>query len=347
MLTRCIGLIVLAFVVASSCGCSKPASERPFIDSYLDITKPASISEGSPTGLPPSVLDTSVEEHPEMIGSVYLPRDYFSDKTLQQKMVIARNLLTKGQFSSARDQLLEVLRIKEKDPLASFMLALAFQGTGDSEREKLMLLRTLDLDSRNPVAYYNLGCLYLNSGDDLKALKCFDASIELDPGNASALYNKAYIAMKWRLFDSAVSWLRLAHGIDPWNYDILLNLGYCCERTGRVAQAEACYLDAIALDGNRPEALDNLCALYLGSDRLAEAFEYAVKWRAVEANWQCKHRMAAISAAAGDLPASEEYLKEAFADGCDLFYETLNDPIFRKLFDASPALAEQLERLSH
>jgi tetratricopeptide (TPR) repeat protein len=185
----------------------------------------------------------------------------------------------------------------------------------------------------------------LDRGDTTGALAYFDRCIELDPANVGALYNKAYIAMEFGLYDSALTWLKMVQALDPWSYETLLNLGVCCERTGRLAQAEAFYSDAISVDFRRPEAYDNLSLLYLGSRRYDEATDTTIRWREVEPNGTCDYRLAVVAARTGDVEAAVQRLLAAFSSGYHDLDSVRLEPAFVPVLEFQPGLLGQLERM--
>ncbi len=340
MVVRAALFVSFAILFALSLGCGQDSRKKAaFIDTYLGTE--ASRAKVEVTGrVDPNAPE--IEEHPEFIAQHVLPPNYMTPNVLTNKVRIANNYIRSGRYSAARDELLEYLRHKHDDPIASFLLALAYLGIGDEERQEKMLLRTLALDSKNYLACYNLGCLYLNKNDEMSALYYFDRCLDIDRANIGALYNKSLIAMRWRKYDSAVHFLRTAQALSPERYDILCNLGVACENSGRKAMAEGYYSKALELNPKGIEALDNISALFIAAGRAEEALSVVLRWREMEPNSStCKYRLACIASLQGDFVTAERFLKESL--DTDRAVWARNDMSLQPLFKAVPSLLEILE----
>ncbi|MDZ7815837.1 MAG: hypothetical protein U5N86_07490 [Planctomycetota bacterium] len=343
IMSRALQIFLLgAFAVLAGCG--GESSEKAFIDSYLDTSNTAtSQKDPVPGGSSHSALSGDVEEHPEMIGKIWLPEDYMSGSNLELKLRVSRSYILKGMYSSAEKELLKFLRSEPNSVLGSFLLALAYCGMGDVRREKLMLERTLTLDPKHYLANYNLGCLYLSEGSNYPALLAFDECLSAYPAFAPALYNKSIIALEWCKYDAAVRFLQIADRLQPDDVSILNNLAVACERSGRLQMAEGYYLHVLTLDKDHVPALQNLSGLYLASGRLEDAFQMSRRWQAEEGKSPlCAYRLSCIAARRGNLDRSLELLRDALQLGYDNYDHALADPDLAPLYKGYPGVRNSI-----
>ncbi len=342
--------LLFSCLLAAGCGSGRKGAESSFIDDYLGLRGGKVKVEVSKSNPLPALkgsgaLDREVETHPEKIAEIVLPKGYYTPRVLSNKLRIAASYLSRGDYTSARRELLDFLRKRPEDAEASFMLAVAFHGLEDTEREEKMLVRTLELEPSHPLANYNYGCLLLAKGDELGALARFDACLAEAPGFAAALYNKALIAMRWKRYDAAVKLLTVAARSAPADARVMNNLGVACELSGRPERAEFCYLKALSLDPACAEAADNLCSFYLSRGKYAEARRYARLLQKLEGGspyltW----RLARAAVLAGDLTEAASRLQAALAEDPSLAARTLAEPDFAPLLAANPGLEEALSR---
>lgn len=120
-----------------------------------------------------------------------------------------------------------------------------------------------------------------------------------------------------QLFEEAIKAYEDAMHLRP-NSTLASNLGLCYGRMGKLDRASECYHEAIQLDGNNPFPYNNLAQQELRACNYDKAAEYALQALAINPQMpQVLNVMTVCSYVQGDIPAYENYYKQAVANGSD------------------------------
>jgi tetratricopeptide (TPR) repeat protein len=117
------------------------------------------------------------------------------------------------------------------------------------------------------------------AGDYGAAGAAFDAAVALEGGNPFLYLNRGLNSQRAGDYEGARADFERALALKPDCADALAALGLVCYETGRVDEAEDCYLKALAAERSGA-ALNNLGVLYFARGRLDEArrcFEEALE----------------------------------------------------------------------
>jgi tetratricopeptide (TPR) repeat protein len=126
--------------------------------------------------------------------------------------------------------------------------------------------------SPDPMAHYLLGVAYLNLGDPARAEASLRRAIE-SPQPARARAALMACLLQQRHFDQALAVAQEALAIDPRDADALSCLGQCCAATGDGRAAEQWLRRALDIDSERADLWNALGAVLRGQDRRGEALE--------------------------------------------------------------------------
>jgi tetratricopeptide (TPR) repeat protein len=105
------------------------------------------------------------------------------------------------------------------------------------------------------------------------AEKNFHAANDLAPCRASVLSNLAASLLKQGKFGAAEEWAQRALQVDSANFETLLCLGACCEKTGRWETGLAHYRQALLLRPSSAETLSNMGIMLTRLTRHDEALD--------------------------------------------------------------------------
>ncbi len=111
--------------------------------------------------------------------------------------------------------------------------------------ERILWRRTLVVAPHNPRAHYNLARAHAAKGEYVKAIEGFDRALCLAPNMAKAHYSRGIALLKLADYAHAADEFRQTLELSP-GPEVRFNLGYALEMSGRKAEAERIYLDALA-----------------------------------------------------------------------------------------------------
>ena len=136
----------------------------------------------------------------------------------------------------------------------------AYAAAGRHERAIEDFSDWIESHPKDEYAHYNLGVLLLDSGDAASAIPHFTEALRLNPGYGAVHYNLGLgraLAAKG-LTQEAVAQYREALRVDPNHLDALNNLGYELTKTGAFEQAKDLFDRVLELDPHNPLAHFNL-----------------------------------------------------------------------------------------
>jgi len=91
-----------------------------------------------------------------------------------------------------------------------------------------------------------------------EARDIYDQILSYLPDQPDACHLRGLVALRDEVFDAAEEWIGRAVAADPATADYHANLGVALRRQGRLAEAEAAYRRALAIDPDHPRAVQNL-----------------------------------------------------------------------------------------
>ncbi|MBW2096674.1 MAG: tetratricopeptide repeat protein [Deltaproteobacteria bacterium] len=94
-----------------------------------------------------------------------------------------------GDWSRARDYLVQSIELDPKSDQAYFHLGLIARRSGSLEKAEQLFLRALEFQANNPNVHNNLGVTYLEQGAYPSAIQAFRRALEIYPEHLEALYN--------------------------------------------------------------------------------------------------------------------------------------------------------------
>ncbi len=149
------------------------------------------------------------------------------------------------------------------------------------EQASAMAREAVRLDAYLADARVSLGLIHHSQGQHDEARGQFEHALELDPTNADSHYGLAKVSETLGQMEDAESHYRQAieRQPEPLYYDALGSLVY---KSGRYDEAEAAFLESLALAPDDVHALRNLGVIYYAQGRMDEAaakFQAALKIR--------------------------------------------------------------------
>jgi Flp pilus assembly protein TadD len=153
---------------------------------------------------------------------------------------------------------------------------------------------------------------FRRAGDLGQAEEVYNQILQADPLQVEALQGLAGIAYQLGRYDQAAEWLRRAAALREGDPILHSNLGAAYRAAGRLAEAEACYQEALRLRPDLAETYNNLANILKSQGRRAEALAYY--WQAVLArpNYAAAHHNLGLALLEqGDLDEAAARLREA------------------------------------
>jgi tetratricopeptide (TPR) repeat protein len=143
-------------------------------------------------------------------------------------------------------------------PAMAFYAALAWVQVGYWAGPYMLFSRVIDVSGDQYAAHVNLSVHFREKGLWREAEEHAVKAVKLSPGAAIAYANVASINMARNDLVEAEKNLRIALVLAPNNAQVLNNLGVCLERQGRLDEARAAYLAALAADPRLYKVRGNL-----------------------------------------------------------------------------------------
>ena len=255
-------------------------------------------------------------------------------------------LADQERFAEAEERIRKALSLAPDDAQIriSLGIALARQGRSAEAIETFRALADAQPDSAE--AHLNLGIALADRYDLEGALASFSQAVRLSPGSAAARYNKGRALYDLGRRDEAAAELEMAAAAPealyllaliakqrgepersrdllarvvaaaPKHADAHYQLGLNYAQAGKAAAAAAQWKQAVAIDGDHPQALYNLARLLRASDpaearRYQARFEEGQRRRRVTDRAETLGNFALASAEARDWPQAVAQLAEA------------------------------------
>jgi tetratricopeptide (TPR) repeat protein len=148
-----------------------------------------------------------------------------------------------GDWTGARDDCVRYLEARPDDAGVHFMLGVALQSLGDTERAAAAYQRAAELDERDLRSRNNLAELLAAEGDLDGALAAAQEAYRLDETNPYVADTLGALYLEKGLADRAVSLLEEAHAGLPDLPDVTLHLALAYRDAGRTDEARSLLTD--------------------------------------------------------------------------------------------------------
>jgi Flp pilus assembly protein TadD len=211
----------------------------------------------------------------------------------------------------------------------------AYEKARDHDAAKALLERTVQRQPRNAEAQYHLGRLHLRDGNYEAGRAALVASQEASPRFAERSefllekYMRQEMAAGKQAFeggqlDSAIQHFRWATQIQPAAPATHRALGHALVEAGQATAAESAYRQALSLEGDNVETLNNLAELTFRRDAYQKTVDYSL--RALEGQeappQAVVERLAYAYVALGDFANAEPQFERALTLTDDLQVRT-------------------------
>ncbi|MBM3266808.1 MAG: protein kinase [Candidatus Sericytochromatia bacterium] len=179
-----------------------------------------------------------------------------------------------GQADPAFDCFLKVVNADPAAVQAYRRLGRAYRKRGDKaslDAAVKMLERAWTLEPEDRDTSLDLVSLRVMVGKDQDALELVSDLVKRYPECARSHLNAGRLLYKLGRWPEALAAFRMAHRIEPRQYQALFNLASLTFEMGRHEEAEDLFLKAIALDTSQIDSQHNLAMLYFETQRYREA----------------------------------------------------------------------------
>ena len=223
---------------------------------------------------------------------------------------VAAGLTEKGKFTAAVEAWKKAMDLDPEDAKAHYNLGLTLDRQGELDRAIAEYRKSVEINPLNASAYTNLGVALTRTGKLDEAVDALTKSVAIRPANATAQSNLAaaliekgqtdeavqhirealeanpefadahnmlgIVLARAGKLDEAISHLEAAVANTPDSLEYHFNLGRVLAARGRFADATPQFEQAVTLsNGQEPQSLEMLAAMYSEAGRFREAAEVA------------------------------------------------------------------------
>ncbi|MEE2657238.1 MAG: glycosyltransferase [Candidatus Latescibacterota bacterium] len=128
-------------------------------------------------------------------------------------------------IESALTQYRRALDLKADYAEAIVVCVDAELAAGESQQALATASRLQEMDSKSALVRNHFGVVHVRAGDPEGARRCFHLAIELNPELVDARVNLGVLEWEERAFEASLEQFRAANDIDPFNRDLVVNLG--------------------------------------------------------------------------------------------------------------------------
>jgi tetratricopeptide (TPR) repeat protein len=150
------------------------------------------------------------------------------------------------------------LALKGRFAATTVAAALQFFQAGQFPRAEATCEKVLEQEPNNPDALHLLGMISQHSGNLIRAAEMMDRSIQASPWQPVYYCNLGNVYREQNRDDEAIACYRNAIALDAENVESLNNLGLTLQQQGKSDEAVACYRKAIGLNPGYAVAHFNL-----------------------------------------------------------------------------------------
>ena len=208
---------------------------------------------------------------------------------------VPRSVLTQAQrsaFDAARAELVDVQMAAADRPAAHLNLGVLAAGAGRREEAEAAYRTALRLDPFFVPARFNLATLLNRQGRNAEAETVLRDGIERAPGDGELHYSLGLLLAEEQRLEEAADSLGRAAALIPARARVAYNHGLALETLGRLAAAEAAFLEAHRRAARDPDVLLALARILLRQGDLERAQDYARQLIAVDPGSPAAQRMA-------------------------------------------------------
>ncbi len=191
--------------------------------------------------------------------------------TLQQALILAQDLLNKGQLREADSVLQQILSAVPEQPQALHLLGRLALQANRPDIAVQCFLRQLQSSPSDPVAHIDLGNAELKLGHLNEAIAAYRKAIELQPENAGIYSNLGVALHEQGHVEEALCQFEKAVTLNPSLPDGYNNVGTALRNMGRFDEAIQAFRKAAELRSNWAEAHINLANTLKSAGRMEEA----------------------------------------------------------------------------
>lgn len=249
-----------------------------------------------------------------------------------------------GDVSSALEHYRQALARDPHETDALHLAGMALRALGRLDEALGFLDRAVARKPGDAVFQANRAAALLDLGRHAQARDAAAIAATLDPGHAPAHINLAAALASLGADDAAEASYRQALALTPGSADAHNNLANLLQRRGRAAEALDHYEAAIAASPGHAAAHSNYGTALYALHRAGEAGRAADKARAWTqahpGNATARHVAAALTGAAADARAPDDYVRSAF----DMFAPSFEATLAKLDYRAPQALDALLAR---
>ncbi len=217
-----------------------------------------------------------------------------------------------GAMKEAISNLARAAEIRADDPRIRYLLAVAHDEVGDSDKAEQDLARVIQLDPHHHDALTFCAHLQMAKGRIGEARKTLERLVEAHPRSADALWLRAQLEMLNFDAAKALEYLRRAEALAADDVDILIAIGQANLMLQRPTAARRAAARAIALDPEEPTARMILGWAYLFENDLSQAERsFGETLRLDPQQADAEAGLALIALGGNDLPRTREALQRA------------------------------------
>jgi tetratricopeptide (TPR) repeat protein len=167
---------------------------------------------------------------------------------------------------------LEEIRLQEETPLVLTRLSYYYSAQKDYGRALKYLKKASRLDAQNPMAHYLLGLAYMDAGKLRPAEKSLLHALKLKPDMEEANFHLAILHDQQGKFEEAVREMEKIIKLNPRHTSALNYLGYSfAERGIRLPEAEAYIKRVIEIEPDNGSFIDSMAWVHFKMGRVADA----------------------------------------------------------------------------
>ena len=181
-----------------------------------------------------------------------------SERSLQEALARAMELVRAGQGDAASAVLLRVLEAAPEDPNALQLLGMIARTARDNESATMLFKRSLASDPTQPHVLNNLGNALLDLGRQEEAIEAYHAAVRLQPSYADALTNLGLAQLTAGDAAAAHGTLRKAVEAAPRQAKAWAALGRSLRGLGRNPESIQAFQTSLSLRPNHVPTLHNL-----------------------------------------------------------------------------------------
>ena len=257
---KLLGLAVVSVCVLAACATGGPAAKTPGSVSPVPPQKPTVASK--PLSQPSAQsgerqayekISAYVQQgEPDKAIATFIEAGLSNPNDTKSQFFLANLYLSAQRFKDAKAVLERILAADPGNIQATYDLALAAGGLGDTAKQESLLQKVIAAAPDNSSAHASLGEIYLESQQYGRAMHSFQESLKSDPNNVVALVGLGTAYMYQGELNHADTVLSKAIEVAPGFSFAYVNRGRERADNGNFAAAEKDLNEAVRLDPTSP-----------------------------------------------------------------------------------------------